>query len=118
VQKASFEEEKTFEGFDFSFNPKIKRGMVTDLAIYLFVEKRERLLIYGSVGAGKIHLAQAIGREAYRRGYSVLFVKSVKMLRQLFASRAGQPCERQVKKYLHPDLLIIGDFGLTASTPI
>jgi len=118
VQKASFEEEKTLEEFDFSFNPKIKRGMVTDLATCLFVEKREHLLIYGSVGTGKTHLAQAIGHEACRRGYSVLFTKSVKMLRQLFASRADQSWERQVKKYLRPDLLIIDDFGLTALTPL
>jgi DNA replication protein DnaC len=52
IQKASFEEEKTLEGFDFTFNPKIKRGAATDLAICLFVEKREHLLIYGSAGVG------------------------------------------------------------------
>lgn len=118
VQKASFEEEKTLEGFDFSFNPKIKRGMVTDLATCLFVEKKEHVLIYGSPGVGKTHLAQAIGHEACRRGYSVLFVKSVRMLRNLFASRADQSWEKQVRKYLHPDLLIIDDFGLTALTPL
>lgn len=118
VQQASFEEAKTLEGFDFSFNPKIKRGMVTDLATCLFVEKKEHVLIYGSAGVGKTHLAQAIGHEACRRGYSVLFVKSVRMLRNLFASRADQSWEKQVRKYLHPDLLIIDDFGLTALTPL
>ena len=118
LQKASFEEEKTLEGFDFAFNPKIKRGTVTDLATCLFVEKREHVLIYGPAGVGKTHLAQALGHEACRRGYSVLFVKAMKMLRHLFASRADQSWERQIKKYLHPDLLIIDDFGLTALTPI
>jgi DNA replication protein DnaC len=118
IEKASFQEEKTLEGFDFSFNPKIKRGTVTDLATCLFIEKREHLLIYGKTGVGKTHIAQAIGHEACRRGYSVLFVKAVKMLRHLFASRADQSWERQIKKYLHPDLLIIDDFGLTALTSI
>jgi DNA replication protein DnaC len=118
IEKASFQEAKTLEGFDFSFNPKIKRGTVTDLATCLFIEKREHLLIYGKTGVGKTHIAQAIGHEACRRGYSVLFVKAVKMLRQLFASRADQSWERQIKKYLHPDLLIIDDFGLTALSPL
>ncbi len=118
IQKASFEEEKTLEGFDFAFNPKIKRGAVTDLATCLFVERREHILIYGPAGVGKTHLAQALGHEACRRGYSVLFVKAVKMLRHLYASRADQSWEKQIKKYLYPDLLIIDDFGLTALSSI
>lgn len=47
IQKASFEEEKTLEAFDFTFNPKIKRATITDLATCLFIEKREHVLIYG-----------------------------------------------------------------------
>lgn len=118
IQKASFEEQKTLEGFDFSFNHKIKRGVVTDLATCLFVEKREHVLICGSAGVGKTHLAQALGHEACRRGFSVLFVKAARMFRHLYASRADQSWEKQIKKYLYPDLLIIDDFGLTALTPI
>ncbi len=73
IQKASFEEQKTLEGFDFSFNHKIKRGVVTDLATCLFVEKGEHVLLYGPAGVGKTHLAQALLEagslaEARRRG--------------------------------------------------
>jgi len=99
IQKASFEEQKTLEGFDFSFNHKIKRGVVTDLATCLFVEKGEHVLLYGPAGVGKTHLAQALGHEACRRGFSVLFVKAAKMFRHLFASRADQSWERQLRKY-------------------
>jgi DNA replication protein DnaC len=70
------------------------------------------------VGVGKTHLVQAIGHEACRRGYSVLFVKSVKMFRHLLAARADHSWEKQIKKYLYPDCLIIDDFGLTALSPI
>ena len=116
LSRASFEEQKTLEGFDFSFNPKIKRALITNLATCLFIEKKEHVLIYGPAGVGKTHLAQAIGHEACRKGYDVLFVKSVKMLRSLHAARADQSWEKRIKKFLRPDLLIIDDFALTGLT--
>jgi DNA replication protein DnaC len=116
LSRASFEEEKSLEGFDFSFNPKIKRALITNLATCIFIEKKEHVLIYGPAGVGKTHLAQAIGHEACRKGHDVLFVKSVKMLRSLHAARADHSWEKRIKKFLRLDLLIIDDFGLTALT--
>ncbi len=118
LQKASFEENKTLEGFDFTFNPKIKRSVITDLATCLFIERKEHILVYGPAGIGKTHLVQAIGHEACRKGYSVLFVKAVKMFRHLLAARTDHSWEKQMKKYLYPDVLIIDDFGLTALNSI
>jgi DNA replication protein DnaC len=40
----------------------------------------------------------------------------VKLFRFLLAGRADNSWEKRTKKYLHPDLLIIDDFGLTAIT--
>ncbi|MFH1950811.1 MAG: IS21-like element helper ATPase IstB [Pseudomonadota bacterium] len=117
LSRASFEEQKTLEGFDFAFNPKIKRSLLKNLATCLFIEKKEHILIYGLAGVGKTHLAQALGHEACRKGYDVLFVKSVKMIRSLHAARADHSWEKRIKRFLRPDLLIIDDFGLTALTP-
>lgn len=118
LSRASFEEQKTLEGFDFAFNPKIKRSLLKNLATCLFIEKKEHILIYGPAGVGKTHLAQALGHEACRKGYDVLFVKSVKMIRSLHAARADHSWEKRVKRFLRSDLLIIDDFGLTTLTPI
>lgn len=117
LSRASFEEQKTLEGFDFAFNPKIKRSLLKNLATCLFIEKKEHILIYGPAGVGKTHLAQALGHEACRKGYDVLFVKSVKMIRSLHAARADHSWEKRVKRFLRSDLLIIDDFGLTTLTP-
>lgn len=118
LSRASFEEEKTIEGFDFTFNPKLNTKLIRDLGNGAFIEKKEHVLLYGSAGVGKSHIAQALGHQACRQGHEVLFTKTVKLFRFLLAGRADQSWEKRIKKYLTPDLLIIDDFGLSALTPI
>jgi len=117
LSRASFEEEKTLEGFDFSFNPKLNAKLVRDLGNCSFIEKKEHVLLYGSAGVGKSHIAQAVGHQACRLGYEVLFTKAVKLFRFLLAGRADHSWDKRMKKYLVPDLLIIDDFALSALTP-
>ncbi len=118
LSRASFEEEKTLEGFDFSCTPKLNARLIRDLGNCAFIEKREHVLFYGSAGVGKTHLAQALGHQACRLGYDVLFTKAVKLFRFLLAGRADHSWEKRMKKYLSPDLLIIDDFGLAALSPM
>ena len=110
IQKASFEEEKTLEGFDFSFNPKIKRALIKDLATSLYLMKKEHVLIYGPAGVGKTHLAQALGQEACRKGYDVLFVKAAKMLRSLLAARADHSWEKRIKRFVGSYVIHFSEF--------
>jgi DNA replication protein DnaC len=117
LSRASFEEEKTLEGFDFSFNPKLNAKLVRDLGTCSFIEKKEHVLLYGSAGVGKSHIAQALGHQACRLGYEVLFTKAVKLFRFLLAGRADHSWDKHMKKYLAPDLLVIDDFALSALTP-
>jgi DNA replication protein DnaC len=117
LSRASFEEEKTLEGFEYAFNPKVNGRLIRDLATCIFIEKREHVLLYGHAGTGKTHIAQALGHQACRQGYDVLFTKAVKLFRSLFATRADHSWERRIKKYLSPDLLIIDDFGLSPLGP-
>ena len=47
---------KTLDNFDFSFNPKMNRSMVFDLATGVFIDRREDALFLGPGGTGKSHL--------------------------------------------------------------
>lgn len=118
IQSACFEEEKTLEGFDFSFNPRIRKSHIAELSTCLFVEKKEHVLIYGPVGVGKTHIAQALGHQACRKGYEVLYAKTTRMLRALLASRADQSWEKRIRRYIKPDVLILDDFGLSSFTTV
>lgn len=117
LRRAAFHSDKTLEGFDFSFNPTINRQQVLDLATCTYIAQHRNLLICGPTGVGKSHLCQALGHEACRRGYDVLFVSTHKMLAHLNGARADGSYDKRLQTYLRPDLLILDDFGLRPVTP-
>src|SRR6185295_12052847 len=70
---AGFRNLHTLDNFDFSFNKKMNRSLVFDLATANFVARHEDALFLGPPGTGKSHLAQAIGLAAIQQGYRVLY---------------------------------------------
>ncbi|QLA15725.1 IS21-like element helper ATPase IstB [Desulfolutivibrio sulfoxidireducens] len=112
MRRAGFQSQKTFESFDFSFNPSINRAQALDLATCRFMEEKANILIAGPCGTGKSHLAQALGHSAIRRGYDVAFVSFSKMLQQLQAARGVGGYDRKLQYLATVDLLVIDDFGL------
>jgi len=112
MRRASFTGEKALEGFNWSFNPSINRQQILDLATGQWIERKEVVLIVGPSGVGKSHLAQALGQEACRRGYKVIFSSVFKMLGHLNGGRADGTYHRRLATYARPDLLILDDFGL------
>jgi len=116
ISRAHFETVKTFEEFDFGADPGLPVQQIRDLATCHFLEARASVLICGPVGAGKTHIAQAFGMEACRRGYSVLFMKTTRLLRDLAGGRADGGWEQRLRRYLQPDLLILDDFAMKEFT--
>lgn len=112
LRRANFEGTKRLEDFDFTFNPKIPKQRVLDLAACHFVEKKTNVLLVGPTGVGKSHLAQAIGERACRAGSSVLFTSAQRLFAQLRGSRADQSYEKKLLRFSSPELLIIDDLGL------
>ena len=118
LRRAAVDLGKTLEGFDFGFNTGINRQQIFDLATCQFLERHECVLIQGPAGVGKSHLAQALGHEACRRGYDVLFIPAARMLGHLHGGRADGSYERRLLTYTRPDLLILDDFGLKPLSPL
>ena len=64
LKQAGFDNLKTFEGYD-------------------FMSRNENLILYGRNGAGKSHMATAIGVEACMQGKKVKFYKTASLVTEL-----------------------------------
>jgi DNA replication protein DnaC len=69
VRRARFEEQATFEGFDFTASPGIPSAQIRDLAALRWLAAGESVILTGPVGAGKTFIAQALGHQAIRHGH-------------------------------------------------
>src|SRR5579859_4717410 len=117
LAKAHFEDgDKTFENFDWTFNPELPREQLRDLATGGYLLRKEHILLCGPVGVGKTHLAEALGHQACRQGYRVEFIKTSRLLSDLGGGHADGTWDGRMRHYLLPPLLILDDFAMREFT--
>jgi DNA replication protein DnaC len=120
TKAAAFRDQRTLEDFDFAFNPSVNRKQVSGLATCRFVHEARDVLLLGPPGTGKSHLVQAIGHQAIKLGFTVLYRSIFDIVRDLLHDEAfaGGPAEgtsggdQALARYLKPDLLIVDDMGM------
>jgi DNA replication protein DnaC len=103
---------RTLDTFDFTFNPKMNRSLIFDLATGAFIARREDALFLGPGGSGKSHLAQAIGQAAILQGYRVLYRETHILLDELAESVIDGTRKQYMEAITTVPLLIIDDFGM------
>ena len=112
VKSAAFRELKSLEDFDWSFNPRLKRNQIYDLATGRFLRERRDVLLCAPPGTGKSHIVQGIGYHLIKLGYIVLYRSIFDVVRDFLHDEAMDGHDRIMAGYLKPDLLIIDDFGM------
>jgi DNA replication protein DnaC len=112
TKAAVFRDPKTLEDFDWQFNPAIKKKQIFDLAACKFIRDAKDVLILGPPGTGKSHLVQAIGYQAIKAGYYVLYRSIFDVVRDFLHDEAFAGEDKALAKYLKPDLLIVDDMGM------
>jgi DNA replication protein DnaC len=104
--------DKTLDNFDFTFNPKMNRSLVFELATAGFLAKHEDALFLGPGGSGKSHLAQAIGQAAILQGYRVLYRETHILLDELAEAIVDGTRKQYMESITTVPLLILDDFGM------
>lgn len=77
-----------------------------------FVDRRENLLVFGTVGSGKTHLLTALGQELVRRqSRKVFFTTCSKLVQELLIAKRDLKLSRVIKKLAGFEVLLIDDLG-------
>ena len=112
TKAAAFRERKTLEDFEWDFTRSIKKKQLFDLAAGDFVRQHRDVLFCGPPGTGKSHLAQAIGWQLIRSGWTVLYRSIFDAVRDFLHDEAFEGHDKMLSTYLKPDLLILDDMGM------
>ena len=117
TKAAKFELDGRFETFDFTADPGIPAAQIRDLAAGDWVRQGRHLIISGPVGAGKTHIATALGHATIRGGGTCRFTTTSRMLADLAGGHADRTWDKRVRAYTNPNLLILDDFAMRELTP-
>lgn len=100
------------ENVDFSSARGLDRDVLTSLAGCDWVGRSQNVILTGCSGTGKTHLACALGNQAVRRGYTVLYKRLTQLLEELELAQASGTLAKVRAKIAKVNLLIMDDWGI------
>ena len=111
VRTAGFPFIKTFEDFDFSFQPTINKEQILDFKNLRFIENKENIIFVGSPGVGKTHLATSIGIVAAQNRDSTYFINCNDLISNLKKANSENRFMNRLNHYSKYKVLIIDEMG-------
>lgn len=107
---------KTIEAFDFTRISGLSELEFKRLAQGDFVRAATNIVLYGTFGAGKTHLAIALARKLCEIGIRCYFTTLHGLIEQLLEAKTNLQLAALYKRLDKNDLLIIDELGYTPQT--
>src|ERR1700757_1868430 len=102
---------KTFDQFDFAFQPSIDERQFRELRSLLFVHEASNAIFLGPPGVGKTHLSVALAEAAIQAGFGAYFMTAHDLVSDLGRAYREGRLDRRMRVYLAPRVLIIDEMG-------
>jgi DNA replication protein DnaC len=111
IRESKLPERKLLADFDFNFQKGLDKRQIMELATLDFARRKQGLILAGTSGAGKSHIAKALLLIGCQKTFRCRYVTATAMLRELLASLADDTLERKLKLFLSPEILLIDEVG-------
>jgi DNA replication protein DnaC len=111
IREAKFPVLKPVETFDLTAVPELDIRLFRHLAEGDFVKEHRNVIFLGKSGAGKTHMAIALGIEACKNNFRTRFVTCYGLINELLEAKQERKLQRLVQKYARYDLLILDELG-------
>jgi DNA replication protein DnaC len=111
IREAKFPLLKPVETFDLAAVPELDMRLFRDLAGGNYIQEHRNVIFLGRSGAGKTHMATALGIEACRNKFRTRFVSCYGLVNELMEARQERALQRLVQRYVRYDLLILDELG-------
>lgn len=111
VKESKFPLLKPIETFDLSAVPDLDIRLFRELAGCDYIRQHRNLIFSGHSGAGKTHMAIALGIEACRNNFRTRFITCYGLVNELIEARKDKDLQRLLQRYVRYDLLILDELG-------
>ena len=111
IREAKFPLLKSIESFDLSAVPELDIRLFRELAEGGYIREHRNVIFLGRSGAGKTHMATALGIEACKNKFRTRFVSCYGLVNELIEARQEKALQRLIQRYIRYDLLILDELG-------
>lgn len=114
---SGLKERPTLTEFDWGFNPKLPKKEIYEVVSGKFIRDGDDVLLIGSPGTGKSHIAKTVAQAAIQAGYKVVYRQAHTFFEDLFEAVQLKQRKKVNKLFSGTDLLIIDDLFLRKKLP-
>ncbi len=110
LKTARFKINAAVEDINYRRPRGLDRGLIRSLAAGDWVTQHQNVIITGPCGVGKSFLACALAHKAVRDGFTALYFRAPRLLRELAVARADGSLAKMLDRIARIDVLLVDDW--------
>ena len=112
LKNARLKHDAAVEDIDYRHSRHLDRSLIRSLSACGWVTQHQNILILGPTGIGKSYLACALAQKAIRDGFTSLYTRAPKLLRDLALARVDGSLAKILDRLARVDVLIVDDWAM------